>query len=185
MTTMRTIKTIITSIKANALKSVATLLVAFIALCHGFSACSPEPPLHLYDVQELVVEVSVVKLDLQSYWETVMKLNTDIDIETQWYYGWDGIDISGWGEIGIDGKVNYIKPYIFEVRRYYTGEVKNGKHTAVQPDTIHGYDFQRPFEFGYWDMLMWNEIRTKDNVLSINIDENSLDSVVAYTNPTP
>ena len=151
----------------------------------GFSACSPEPPLHLYDVQELVVEVSVVKLDLQSYWETVMKLNTDIDIETQWYYGWDGIDISGWGEIGIDGKVNYIKPYIFEVRRYYTGEVKNGKHTAVQPDTIQGYDFQRPFEFGYWDMLLWNEIRTKDNVLSINIDENSLDSVVAYTNPTP
>lgn len=151
----------------------------------GFSACSPEPPLHLYDPSEVAVEVSVVNLELESYWETVMQVTTDVDLQARWYYGWENIDFESWAEMGIDGKLSYIKPYIFQVRRYYTGETPLTKHTGVMRDTIHGYRFQRPFDFGYWDLLLWNEITSEDNVQNINIDENSLDSVVAYTNPTP
>ena len=39
------------------------------------------------------------------------------------------------------------------------------------------------YDFGYWDLLLWNEIQTSDGVQSIIIDEDAtLDSVTAYTN---
>ena len=145
----------------------------------GFGSCSPEPPLHLYDAQEAMVELSVVDLDFESYWGTVMDLNTNMDIESNWYYGWDAVDVATYGEIG------YTLPSVFEVRRYYTGEVPYAQHTGVIRDTIHGNSFQGMYDWGYWDMMLWNEIETKDGVQSIIIDENvTLDSVFAYTNQT-
>ena len=145
----------------------------------GFGSCSPEPPLHLYDAQEAMVELSVVDLDFESYWGTVMDLNTNMEIESNWYYGWDAVDVATHGEIG------YTLPTVFEVRRYYTGEVPYAKHTAVIRDTIHGNSFQGMYDWGFWDMMLWNEIDAKDGVQSIIIDETtSLDSVFAYTNRT-
>ena len=63
----------------------------------GFGSCSPEPPLHLYDAQEAMVELSVVDLDFESYWGTVMDLNTNMEIESNWYYGWDAVDVATHG----------------------------------------------------------------------------------------
>ena len=145
----------------------------------GFGSCTPEPPLHLYDAQEAMIELSVVDLDFESYWGTVMDLNTNMEIESNWYYGWDAVDVATHGEIG------YTLPTVFEVRRYYTGEVPYAKHTGVIRDTIHGNSFQGMYDWGFWDMMLWNEIDAKDGVQSIIIDENStLDSVFAYTNAT-
>ena len=71
------------------------------------------------------------------------------------------------------------------MRRYYTGEVPYAQHTGVIRDTIHGNSFQGMYDWGFWDMMLWNEIDAKDGVQSIIIDENStLDSVFAYTNAT-
>ena len=89
------------------------------------------------------------------------------------------MDIKPYGEIG------YVMPSVFEVRRYYTGEIPYAPHTGVIKDTIHGSSFQGMYDWGFWDMMLWNEIQTKDGVQSIIIDENmSLDSVIAYTNAT-
>ena len=156
------------------------VLTGFMGLIgSGFTACSPEPPLHLYDAQEATIELSVVDLDFESYWGTVMDMNTNLDMQANWYYGWDEMDIATYGEIG------YTIPEEFEVRRYYTGEVPYAPHTGVIRDTIHGNSFQGMYDWGYWDMMLWNEIKTKDGVQSIIIDENiSLDSVIAYTNAT-
>ena len=144
------------------------------------TSCSPEPPLHLYDVQELVVEVSVVNLDVEGFWETVMDLNMQMDIDTKWYYGWDEIDFETH-----HSPIGYTMPTAFEVRRYYTGEKPNIPHTNVVLDTLQGPHFQRWWEWGYWDMLLWNMIETHDGVQSLVIDEtSSLDSVIAYTNQT-
>ena len=143
------------------------------------TSCSPEPPLHLYDAQETTVELSVVNLDFESYWGTVMDLNANMDLAANWYYGWDAIDVATYGEIG------YTLPGEFEVRRYYTGDVPYAPHTGVIRDTIHGNSFKGMYDWGFWDMMLWNEIKTKDGVQSIVIDENSsLDSVIAYTNAT-
>lgn len=143
------------------------------------TSCSPEPPLHLYDAQETTIELSVVDLDFESYWGTVMDMNTNFDLQANWYYGWDAVDIATYGEIG------YTLPGVFEVRRYYTGEVPYAPHTGVIRDTIHGNSFQGMYDWGFWDMMLWNEIKTKDGVQSIVIDESSsLDSVIAYTNST-
>lgn len=148
-------------------------------LGNGFASCSPEPPLHLYDAQEAAIELSVVDLDFESYWGAEMDLNTNMDLAASWYYGWDEMDIKTYGEIG------YVMPSVFEVRRYYTGEIPYAPHTGVIKDTIHGSSFQGMYDWGFWDMMLWNEIQTKDGVQSIIIDENmSLDSVIAYTNAT-
>ena len=176
---MRTIKTIINSIKANALKSGAVLLVAFTALCNGFLACSPEPPLHLYDAQEVSLNLPVVDLDLEVYWDYSIAFGVEYDWEAEWYYGWDTNDMALFGEIG------YSTPNIFQVRRYYTAEVPYAPHTGVIATTIEGTHFQGMYDWGFWDVLLWNDIKTIDGVQSVIIDETTtLDSVFAYTNQT-
>lgn len=146
----------------------------------GVTGCSPEPPLHLYDAPEAVIELSVVDLDLEGYWETVMDLSAQIDLDVNWYYGWDEIDIQTHHSV-----IGYTMPEAFEVRRYYTGQTPYAPHTGVIADTIHGNHFQGMFDLGFWDMMLWNHISTYDGVQSLVIDEaTSLDSVIAFTNST-
>ena len=45
-------------------------------------ACSPEPPLHLYDAQEADMNLPVIDLDLDVYWDY------DIDIDYDWQHEW-------------------------------------------------------------------------------------------------
>ena len=155
-------------------------LLGFVGPMGFMTSCSPEPPLHLYDAQEAVIELSVVDLDLEGYWETVMELSTQVDLAANWYYGWDEIDVLTHHSV-----LGYEMPDTFEVRRYYTGDVPYAPHTGVIIDIIHGNHFQGMFDWGYWDMLLWNHINPYDGVQSLVIDETtSLDSVIAYTNPT-
>ena len=75
-----------------------------------------EPPLHLPG-QELVVDLQVAQSELNVVWDS------EVQLEHEWYYGWDLKDDSIWGHIG------YPTPTRYEVRRYYKGDNPNGLHT--------------------------------------------------------
>ena len=172
---MRTLKTI-TSIQFHAQKSGAALFMAFIVL-GSFAACDPEPPLHLYDAQERTIDVPMVDMDLEVYWDYQLSFGIEYNWEAEWYYGWDEIDVTTFGQIG------YEEPKVFNLRRYYTGDIPFARHTGVIRDTVEGTHFQGMYDWGYWDVMLWNKIITPDGVQSIIIDEgSSLDSVIAYTN---
>lgn len=160
------------------MKQVTRRLMEVIGLV-GLVGCSPEPPLHLYDAQEATIDIPLVDLDLQVYWDYEMAFGIDYDWQAEWYYGWDQDDISMWGDIG------YTTPSLFELRRYYTGDKAYSKHTGVISAQVSGTHFQGRYDWGFWDILCWNHVTTIDGIQSIIIDEkNSLDSVIAYTNQT-
>ena len=143
----------------------------------GLAACTPEPPLHLYDAADATIDLPVVDLDLDVYWDYEISFGVQYDWEAEWYYGWDEIDVSLFGEIG------YEKPNAFQVRRYYTAQTPFAPHTSVVSASVEGTHFQGLYDWGYWDVLLWNDIKTQDGVQSIIFDESStLDSVYAYTN---
>ena len=140
-------------------------------------ACSPEPPLHLYDAQEADMNLPVIDLDLEVFW------NYDVDIDydwtQEWYYGWDEADRVIFGEMG------YTEPTVFNLRRDYTGNEPYAKHTGVIANTVEGNHFLGRYDWGFWDILCWNDIQTLDGVQRLVFDETtSLDSVVSYTNQT-
>lgn len=143
----------------------------------GLAACTPEPPLHLYDAADATIDLPVVDLDLDVYWDYEISFGVQYDWEAEWYYGWDEIDVSLFGEIG------YEKPNAFQLRRYYTAQTPLAPHTSVVSASVEGTHFQGLYDWGYWDVLLWNDIKTQDGVQSIIFDESStLDSVYAYTN---
>lgn len=141
------------------------------------AACSPEPPLHLYDAQEVELNQPIIDLELDVYWDYELAFGIEYDWKLEWFYGWDDEDRRLWGELG------YTAPTIFNLRRYYTGDEPKAPHTGVISNTIEGTHFQERFDWGYWDILVWNQITTLDGVQSLIFDEQTtLDSVVAFTN---
>lgn len=155
------------------------LLVIMIALLLVFVGCKREPVLHLYDAADVDFNLPVVDLSLEVYWDYEMSYDVHYDWQAEWYYGWDAIDEEIFGELG------YTKPSVFNLRRYYTGETPYTPHTSVQNDVIHGTHFQGRYNWGFWDLLIWNDINTIDGVQSLIFDEStSLDYVTAYTNMT-
>ena len=145
----------------------------------GFTACTPEPPLHLYDAAQATIDLPQIDLDLDVYWDYEIAFGVEYDWQAEWYYGWDELDVAMFGEIG------YTEPSAFQVRRYYTGQTPFAPHTSVVRAYIEGTHFQGLYDWGFWDVLLWNDIKTKDGVQSIIIDESTtLDSVFAYTNQT-
>lgn len=195
---MRTIKTIISRLQHRVLRNGAMqhvaliVLVSFITLHFSLlTSCTPEPPLHLYAPPELGVQLATgistgtstsTGANIQGYWETVIELNTRLKVDAKWYYGWDSIDIKTH-----HSDIGYYLPTAFEMRRYYTGEVPFAPHTGVILESLH-IDSLLPckFDYGYWDMLLWNKIIPREaDIQNIIIDEtSSLDSVIAYTNQT-
>ncbi len=152
---------------------VKTLLAALTMV--SLTSCTPEPPLHLYNAREVVMDIPLVDLNLEIYWD----YDIDTDWQAEWYYGWDSEDIELWGDIG------YTPPSVFELRRYYTGNVPMAPHTTVIESEVRGTHFQERFEWGFWDILCWNQVHTLDGIRSIIFDEeSSLDSVTVYTNQT-
>ena len=153
--------------------SAIVLSLAWLLLC-----CIPEPPLHLFDGGDVTIDLPMVKLELDAYWnyETYDSIHNWRD---EWYYGWDETDQRIFGEIG------YSEPTGFSLRRYFTGLEPLAPHTSVLANTIYGNSFQGKYTWGFWDILVWNDIKTPDGVQSLNFDEKtSLDYVVAYTNPS-
>jgi len=143
------------------------IVAAFLTL--QMASCI-EPPLHLPG-QQILTEIPAVQTDLKVVW------NIDANWDVDWYYGWDAVDDSIWGGIG------YTMPTSFQVRRYYTGDNPNGPHTDVDAFFIRGNSFRRYFSFGYYDLLFWSDIDSKDGTQVLVIKETN-DSVTATTTGT-
>ena len=104
-------------------------LIYIIALLVGMNSCI-EPPLHLPG-QDIKVELEVAQTELHVVWDN------DVQIDHEWYYGWDLKDDSIWGGIA------YQMPKSYEVYRYYKGDNPNGMHTSVDVFTIDSTRFRR------------------------------------------
>ena len=159
------------------------LIVLLIVSCQlsivNLASCSPEPPLHLYDAQEIEMEMPVIDLNLDVFWDYEIDLGINYNWRAEWYYGWDDTDRELFGELG------YTMPTMFNLRRYYTASTPYAPHTGVISSTVEGTSYRERYNWGFWDILVWNQITTLDGVQSLNFDEQtSLDSVFAYTNQT-
>ena len=151
--------------------------VSVLLLIITLTACRPEPPLYLYDSQVVDMDLPMIDLDLDVYWDYELAFGINYDWRAEWYYGWDEEDRRLFGELG------YAEPNVFNLRRYYTASTPYAPHTSVLSHTVEGRHFQGSYNWGYWDILVWNEVHTLDGVQSLIFDEeSSLDSVVAYTN---
>ena len=139
--------------------------------------CVPEPPLHLFDSGDIEVNLPMVKVDLDTYWDYETAYGAHYDWRDEWYYGWDDEDQRLFGHIG------YSEPDVFLLRRYYTGSTPYAPHTSVYNATVRGHSYKARFDWGFWDLLVWNDIITPDGVQSLIFDEQtSFDYVTAYTN---
>ncbi len=141
--------------------------------------CIREPELHLFDGGDIEIELPLVELELDAYWDYEMSYGITYDWRAEWYYGWDAVDQELFGSLG------YTEPNIFHLRRYFTGSTPLASHTSVVANTITGKSFYGKYSWGFWDILVWNDVNTIDGVQSLNFDEQtSLDYVLAYTNQT-
>lgn len=155
-----------------------SLFIVYCALFTSFTtSCTPEPPLHLYDDGTITINVPGPKLDLEVLWAYDIVYQTAYDWRTQWYYGWDDYDRSLWGEI------NYTEPTKFYLRRYYTGNIPFGPHLRYDdPAPFYGNHYQGQFDWGFWDILVYNEPQV--NVVSVNFNESDPEHIYAYTGPS-
>lgn len=153
------------------LLSVVTLL---------FGSCAREPMLYLHEGgKDVTVKLPEVNLDLHVVWDYLFKYGVEYDWESEWIYGWDDTDVQLFGKLG------YTEPNRFDIRRYYTGDVALAPHNAPYKHLITGNWLSAKYDFGYWDILAWNDIQTSDGVQSVRIDETtSYDYVTANTGQT-
>ena len=154
-------------------------LTAMAAMALFCSSCKREPPLHLYDSATADFQLPVIDLQLDVYWDYEMVYGIHYDWRDEWYYGWDEDDRATFGELG------YTEPTEFNLRRYYTADTPYGRHQRVYKDRVYGKTFSGRYEWGYWDLLVWNEISTLDGVQSIRIDEPAdMTDITASTGPS-
>lgn len=140
-------------------------------------ACSPEPPLHLFESQPVENKIIFTELELDTYWDYELEFGVKYDWRAEWYYGWDEEDER------IFGKIDYTLPNVFNIRRYPTGNVPYAPHNRVISNTITGTTFQGEFTWGFWDMLVYNDVQIRDGAQSIIFDEaTTLDSITVATN---
>lgn len=158
-------------------------LLALLAL----SSCYREPPLHLYDWESPTIELPIIELHLDLYWDYEVYLGINYDWRAEWYYGDHG-QPSGWDDEDrrLFGDLEYVEPSHYFVYRYFTGDVANGPRLKKREAYITGRTYRAPYDWGYWDILAWNDVKTIDGVQSLHFDEkSSLDEpIMAYTNPT-
>lgn len=144
-------------------------LIYIIALLVGVNSCI-EPPLNLPG-QEVKVELEVAQTELHMVWDN------DVQLDHEWYYGWDVKDDSIWGGIA------YPLPKSYEVYRYYKGDNPMGMHKSVDVFTIDSTRFRRHFQFGYYDMLLYSNIESADGTQVLVLNETG-DSLIATTTGT-
>ncbi len=167
------------NIQHIAKRMTAPLMVFVTVLGAVLAGCERKPELHLDYSGTIITNLPVVELQLDVFWDYSIDTEGRYDWQSEWYYGWDDQDKALFGEIG------YTKPSSFQLRRYYTGDVAYAAHTSVLSDQFSGYTYSAPFDWGFWDLLAWNNIVTDDGIQSLRIDEQaSLDYVTAYTGQT-
>lgn len=150
-----------------------------IALTSLFLSCQPIPPLHLHRDKQVEIGYHLIRIDLNVFWQYRLDYDDDhpYDYREFWTYGWDRTDEQLFGPIG------YTEPNTFELRRYHLGETPHVPHTNMDPHLIEGRTYVDEYELGYYDILVWNELHSRDEVLSTVVDEEAtLDSVSGWTN---
>lgn len=155
----------------KSLLSKLTYMGVMVAMAINTLTSCIEPPLKL-PAQEILMDLPVVVADLEVVW------NIDVDWNTEWHYGWDEVDQELWGDL------SYPIPKSYEVRRYFLGEKPRVPHKEVDAFTIYANSFRRTYLFGYYDMLLWSNIESKDQTQVVLIDESNLDEVKASTTVT-
>lgn len=149
------------------------------------SSCVRIPELHLHRDGHLLIQLPVVELDLDVYWNYSTDYGWEYDFtydwRKQWFYGWDEEDEKQFGEIGYSKK-----PTAFNIRRYYLGYDPDARHWERDPDQVHDTVYLAEYKLGYYDILAWNIVNTIDGVQALDYWEGQApyDSVVAYTNTT-
>ena len=143
-------------------------LAMIVALIPILNSCTIEPPLHLPS-EDVVIEIPIVLQELDVVWEV------DVSWMADWIYQWDAEDSALWGPI------SYPEPTNYEVRRYYLGSEPDVPHTEVDGFTIWEPRFQKRFNFGYYDILIWSNIDSEDQTQVVIINEKDLDNVIATT----
>ena len=140
-------------------------------------SCKPEPPLYLYEEVEVGMELPIIDLNLELFWDYMTDYGARYDWRAEWYYGWDDEDRRVFGELG------YQEPTAFFLRRYFTGSMPLAPHNAPTPPyRVEGNTYRGTYKWGYWDILVWNDVQTIDGVQSLVIDEEpSYERVEAYT----
>ena len=159
---------------ARRLSQRVRVALVVLASCLAFAACTIEPPLQLVDRQTNGnFELNKVSLDLKVLWS----YDISYDWQAEWYYGWDLVDETIFGSFDVQ------EPTAFNIRRYFTGENPYAPHTSVLADMVYGTRFEARYKYGYYDILVWNDVNTIDGVQSLHYDEtSSLEYVTAYTN---
>ena len=161
------------------MKKYMAMVLPAVVMVMMLTGCERKPELHLDYSGNINVDLPIVELELDVLWNYDAEAETGYNWREEWYYGWDDEDKSLFGEIG------YTKPTLFQIRRYYTGEEAYAAHTSVLSDVLNGYTYSAAFDWGYWDLLAWNEITTSDGIQSLRFDEQtSLDYVTAHTGQT-
>lgn len=154
------------------MKKLPIIVISFFIL---LTSCLREPELHLYDGGEVEVFIPAIELEMESYWNYETVYGVTYEWESEWYYGWD----ENIGPIG------YTMPTVFNIRRYYTGQAAYAPHTSVLSDQINSNFFQGKYDWGFWDILIWNDIIANEGGQSLIFDEtSSLDSVMVSTGPS-
>lgn len=137
----------------------------------SLTACEREPELHLHYGGHTGVDFPMVNLNLDVFWN----YDPSIDWREEWCYGWDEVDQAVFGNIG------YTEPHDFNALRYFLGDKPGVRHTRKEDFDFSGKRLVARFDYGYYDMLIRNQIEGKWGVQSTRIDDSSLDSVTAYT----
>lgn len=139
-----------------------------------FSSCERTPWLELVDRETPVeFETDKIILDLDLLWDYDLLY----DWKAEWWYDWDTRDDSLFGAWDLQ------EPEVFNIRRYYTGEDAFAPHTSVLRDIAHGNKFQARYKYGFYDILVFNDVNTIDGVQSLHFDEETtLEYITAYTN---
>ena len=141
------------------------------------TTCKPEPELHLLETEPTSTRFVFAELELDTYWDYEIAPGVKYNWRDEWYYGWDDEDRRIWGDIG------YTLPNVFNIRRYYTGDTPYSPHTRVISNTIEGNTFYGEYRYGFWDLLVFNDIKLKEGVQSLVFDETTtLDSITVFTN---
>ncbi len=160
-----------------ALRACRCAAVALLASCAlALASCEREPHLYLHrEGGEVVYEFPNLEFALDIYWDYELDYGTYYNWREEWFYGEDPdlYDIIG-----------YTEPNEFELRRYHTGEVPYAAHTNVQKHEVFGKRFEERFDWGYWDILVWNRIQPDENGIQSLYPVEELDSIVFYTNQT-
>lgn len=140
-------------------------LIALLSLL-GLCSCVREPELHLPHRTPSDIEIPVVDLELQTYWNYELEYGIHYDWRAEWIYGWDEEDRRIFGE-----NIGYTEPEVFNLRRYYTSQQPYANHTSVLANSVKGRTFHGEYNWGFWDILVWSDVDpVQDDVQSLNFE---------------